>query len=208
MKNQKNNVKLLLIIISIVLLVITLYVITNTYALFFSEAKGTLQANLAKWEIEINQTDISNNKTKEFTIDTINISKNDFTEDNHIAPGGTGYFDIVINVKDTDVSVRYDLSINTESLNQNNKIKINSIGVLEKNNTFIETGNYSYTSIIPLENIKNGNNVNTIRITFEWKNDETNNEADTIMGTKPNYAIKLPVVLNVSQYLGEEITTN
>lgn len=208
MKNKKNNVKLLLIIISLVMLVITLYVITNTYALFFSEAKGTMQANLAKWEIEINKTDISNNKTKEFIIDTINISKNNFTEDNHIAPGGTGYFDIVINLKDTDVSVRYDLSINTESLKENSKIKINSIELLEKTNTFIQTGDYCYTSVIPLENIKNGNNVNTIRITFEWENDETNNEADTNIGTKPNYAIKLPVILNVSQYLGEEITTN
>ena len=64
----------------------------------------------------------------------------------------------------------------------------------------------TYTGIIPLEKIKEGN-TNEITVEVEWKENEDNNEQDLALGSIWNAEYQIPITVYVSQYLGEEINT-
>lgn len=201
---DRKKSKKILLILSIIMMIITIGQIANVYALFYSEAKGTAQEKLGKWYITVNNTDISSGITQPFTINQFNIIPNTHTKTGKFAPSMQGDFEIIINPNDTEVSVRYDLEIDKSALD-GNKISIVSVQEIGENNTLVETQENVFTGIISLNEIRN-DITNTIKITFNWENDETNNDKDTQLGTEANSKIKIPIILTVSQYLGETIT--
>lgn len=203
MKEHKKKLKKILIIISLICLIITIYQVVSVYAVFYSELSGTLNANLAKWNIIVNETDIVKTTTEEFVIDTLSTTENVHTNDGKFAPGATGSFEITIKPMDTQVSVRYDISINQSNI-ENQKIMLFSVEEIDKGNTLVKTGENTYTGIIPLEDITE-EYTNNIKITFVWENDETNNEQDSILGTTPDLKVQIPVTVVVTQHMGEEI---
>ena len=115
-----------------------------------------------------------------------------------------GSFDIEINVNDTDVSVRYDITLNKENLTNKN-LKIKSVQETKGSNTLVQTGENTYTAVIPLTEIQKGNTTNRITIEVEWDDDGTNDEQDTQLGSIYNSKLEIPITIHVSQYLGEQI---
>lgn len=115
-----------------------------------------------------------------------------------------GSFDIEINVQDTDVSVRYDVTLNQENLTNKN-LSIKSVKETQVSNTLYQTGENTYTAIIPLSEIQKGNTVNKITVEVEWKDDGTNDEQDTQIGSVYDAKLQIPITIHVSQYLGEQI---
>ncbi|MDO5555533.1 MAG: hypothetical protein Q4G09_02445 [Clostridia bacterium] len=198
---KKNNVKIFLLLLTIIMIAFTIYKIATSYALFYSQLYGTATLNLGRWNVSVNATDISNGITQEFIIDDLNIIQNTATRAGKFAPGMTGSFEIVIDTENTDVSVRYDLTIDTVNL-QNTQITIESVEETEVDNTLIQTSPNTYTGIIRLGE----NSSNTINIIFEWTNDEENNQQDTELGTSNNLNIQIPITLTATQYLNETIT--
>lgn len=200
-RNNKN-IKKVLILLSLMMCVFTIYEIVRTYAVFYSEVSGVGQMNIAKWNIEVNGTDITTGTTTEFIIDQFSFDENVNVKEGKLAPGTRGSFYILIKPKDTQVSVRYDISIDKFDIT-NNKIKLVSI---EKENAEIltMTDENTYTGIIDLVDIKNDYSEN-IKIIFEWENSESNNIADTEIGKTINSKLQVPVTVHLSQYLGESI---
>ena len=189
--------------VTIICIVLTIYLILSTYAIFESNVTGEIEVQKAKWIIHINNTDITNNTNKNFVIDNVEIQNSDRVEDGNIAPGLNGKFNIVIDPKDTDVSVRYDITFDLSSI-EDTKIRINSIDEIEVGNTFIKTGENTYTGVISLDEIKQGI-INDIQVEFSWEEDETTKKKDTEIGSIPDNKISIPVSIKVTQYLGEEI---
>lgn len=203
-KKHKKFKKIYLLYICIILVLI--YCIIQIYAVFQSEVGGTVNFDNGVWRIKVNNTDISKESNKTFTVGKIEIQDNEHVKQGNLAPGSVGTFDISIDPEETDVSVRYDVSLNQENLTNKN-IAIKSITETEEGETLIKTGENTYTGIIPLEKIKQGVE-NNIKVEIEWKDDETNNEQDLETGSQSeNYKLEIPVVVHVSQYLGEEIVT-
>lgn len=120
-----------------------------------------------------------------------------------IAPSVVGNFNIIINPKNTNVSVKYEIKLDSTQLT-NKQIGITAIKETEQNNELIQTDESTYVGIMPLSQIKAGK-VNNIQVTVTWNNAETNNEADTIIGTANNTNVSIPIEVTASQYLGEEI---
>ena len=201
---RKKITKIVLPLLTIIAFAISIYYIVTVYAVFYSEATGTVESDLAKWNIFINGTNISSGVTEEFTMSVFNVENNANIETGKIAPGLRGNFIISINPVDTEVSVRYDISIDTSYL-EDKKITLVSVEETGTSNTITKTGENTYTGVMLRKNIKN-NYKNDIKITFYWKNDEANNEQDTSIGTTFNSKLQVPVVVNVIQYLGEEIS--
>lgn len=197
---KKNSVIGLILIACI--LTITL-VILNVYAIFESKVHGKIEVQNAKWIIHINNTDITTGTNKEFIIDKFNIENNNRTQEGKIAPGLGGNFNIVIDPKETDVSVRYDITFDLSEL-EGTGIQINSITETEVGNSFIRTDENTYTGIINLNDIKRGI-IHNINVDFNWEENDKTNEKDTMLGSIPNNKILIPVSVNVSQYIGEEI---
>lgn len=199
MKKRSN-----IVLIVIIGLLLTIYCIINTFAIFESNVNGEIEVQNGKWIIHINNTDITSGENKNFVIDKIDVGGNNRTEEGKLAPGLSGKFNIVIDPTGTDVSVRYDIEFDLSKL-EGTKIQIKSIQATEQGNTFIKTGENTYTGMIPLSDIQSGVTHN-IAVEFEWQEDETTDEEDSKMGSIPDNKISLPVSVKVSQYLGEEIT--
>lgn len=197
------NIKKFLILLTMIMMCFTIYKIVSTYALFESNVTKSVKAEVGKWKIKINSADVTNSTTKNFTMNTFNISKSQYTKENKIAPGMSGSFEIEIEPQNTQVSIRYDITIDSKQLT-NQSIKLN--GVLEKNNNseIIKTAENTYTGVIPLEKI-NEEYMEVIEISFSWDNIEENNEEDSKIGTLYNSNLEIPISVHLSQYLGENI---
>ena len=120
-----------------------------------------------------------------------------------IAPSVVGNFNIIINPQNTNVSVKYEIKLDSTQLT-NKEIRISAIKETEQNNELIKTDESTYVGIMPLSQIKAGK-VNNIQVTLTWNNAETNNEEDTIIGTSNNTNVSIPIEVTASQYLGEKI---
>lgn len=197
---MKKNFLYIMCIFSIC---ITICVVSKTYSRYAEHAEGVVESHTGNWSIKLNNTDITKGNTYDFAIDNITILGNDNVLSGKIAPGLSGYFDINIDPSNTDVSVRYDITIDTELL-KNSKIKIENI-YETGGNTLIQTGESTYTGIILLSDIKQ-NKQNTIRIEVTWENNNEEYEDDLEYAKSVNNILEIPMSVSVKQYIGEEIT--
>ena len=196
---MKRNILLGLCIISIC---ITIFSFVITYARYSEEAKGEFESTVGKWNIKLNNVDITQSNVFNFLIEDIIVFGNNNVAPGKMAPGLLGYFDINIDAEDTDVSVKYDITINEDEL-ENSEIKIVNVYELS-DNELIKTNKSTYTGIMLLEDIQE-NKSNTIRIELEWSSEDETLQEDLDFANSVNNVLKLPITVNVIQYTGEEI---
>lgn len=164
--------------LAICALILCITQIQQTYAKYLDTKEGDTDFTIAKWKILVNQQDITEASTMSSLITPVYI-ENEHIKEGVIAPGREGYFDLVIDSSNTEVSFRYDISVTSS---ENSSV-----------NDLIITG-YSLndSEIIPvsdqLNNLSNviyytdTNKENKIRIYFKWRDgtgENMNNEADT-----------------------------
>lgn len=199
---NKNAIKFFTLICLIIVLLIV-YGIVRIYALFHSELNSKVQLKNGTWNIVVNNVDITKGKDISFQIDNVEIDENSHVKPGSLAPGLIGNFKISIDPKDTDVSVKYEISLNQEELTNKNLI-IKSITETENKNELIKIDKNTYAGIISLEKIKAGNK-NEITVEIEWLDTLENSDQDLNIGTKWDFQYKIPITLHVCQYLGEEL---
>lgn len=166
------------LVLAICALILCITQIQQTYAKYLDTKEGDTDFTIAKWKILVNQQDITEASTMSSLITPVYI-ENEHIKEGVIAPGREGYFDLVIDSTNTEVSFRYDISVTSS---ENSSV-----------NDLIITG-YSLndSEIIPvsdqLNNLSNviyytdTNKENKIRIYFKWRDgtgENMNNEADT-----------------------------
>lgn len=164
---------------------VTLGFMSNTYSRYIADANGNIKIGFAKWQIKVNNNDITDSSVSSINIIPI-INENDNVAENTVAPTSSGYFDIVIDPSNVDVSFNYSISIKLlnenmpdliiseyaiidETNNSNDKMPLVD-GII--NDSFTYTENSSYSPF-------------TIRVWFEWyegNNENMNDEADTEIG--------------------------
>src|SRR5574344_1664270 len=150
--------------------------IQDTYAKYRSAATATGNFTIAKWGFKVNSQDIIANADFSNTINPV-INSNSNVKANVIAPTSTGYFDIVIDSSDVDVSY-------TETLTFTNG----------ENNTLTDLVIYGYslngsdmisldgTNTITNNHLLTDSKSNTYRIYIKWldgNNETMNNTQDT-----------------------------
>lgn len=203
MKKNKNII-IFLVLLSMCVIAILVYKIISIYAVFHSNVGAKAEFRNGTWNIDVNGKKITTGVQTDFTIDQITVAEDQHTMPGKISPGLSGNFKIVINPKDTNVSIRYDITLNQDELKSSN-VKISSVE--EKNNgaKLIKTAENEYTGIITLQDIQK-NVIHEIEMNVEWLDDEQNNESDTLLGTnKDKRQFEIPVTFHATQYLGEEI---
>ncbi len=178
--------------IKIILLMLTLTVcmgfMSTTYSRYVASAKSDINAQFSKWQILVNNFDITNRKESSVDITPV-IEDNTHVASNTFAPTSKGYFDIEINPTNVDVSFLYniDLNIDNESMPD---ILINKYAILPDNYvegdnldlTIIEDGSITNTLLYDNNAESFTFNTFTIRIFFEWYEGEgefMDDEADT-----------------------------
>lgn len=185
----------------LLLVVFVIIEIGDTYALFEKEANTTVENDLAQWVIKINSETMGLN-VSEFPIENITWNNSSNVVSGKVAPGIGGYFDIVIDPTDTQVSVRYDITFDFTLITNDMFVVTDIFEVVDDG--LVETAEDVYTGIISLEDI-NDEKIHIVRVSLDWLNDEDNNASDSLLGKVRNNRISIPIEVNVSQYLGEEI---
>lgn len=176
--------------------------IANSYGLFETRSEANVEQSLAKWVIKINDNMATGN-TQSFIIDEFNYDSNGYISDDRLAPGGNCYFDLVLDATDTNVSVKYVIDFDFSELENYSFIQTNVANM--NGNTIIRSGKNQYTGLIDVNEITT-KGINTIRVELLWPNNDNNNEKDSELGLTENLKISIPISINFSQYLGEEIT--
>lgn len=200
---MNKNVKKVLFLLIICIFILLIYKIIDIYAVFHSEMDAYVKLENGIWNITVNGEKITTGVETEFTIDEITATQDIHVKPGRLAPGLSGSFEIAINPENTDVSVRYDITLNQEKL-ENSNVKIKSIEEIEKNYPLIKTSENTYTGIISLDDIKKGV-IHKIKMEVEWVDDEKYNENDTKLGSSSIRQFQIPIKVHAIQYLGEEI---
>ncbi len=176
--------KILLIISSLAL---TLSLMSNTYSRYVADVDSNIDLLFAKWQILVNENDITNNTTTSINITPV-MEENVNVAENTVAPSSKGYFDIDIDPSNAGVSFDYSINLNIEDENMPD-LMISKYAVLDKdynegdqittttilNNTINGTVDYNATAHEPF----------TVRVFFEWYegvDEKMDDEADTNIG--------------------------
>lgn len=189
----------ILIVLSFLFLIV--FGSAYTFGLFHSEVNGDVNLDVAKWNIEVNDTNISNGITDQFTINDI-VYENEVVGnvvDNKFAPGVKGTYTLEIDPTDTSVSIKYEIIVEDEKF-KNENIKITSLTL--EDGELIQKDENTYVGVILLSK----KTVHTIKINLEWINEEKNNAVDSAIGTRENPDLEIPVTVIITQYLGEDLT--
>ena len=179
------------IIISMLLVVITLYNIASSYAKYVTQASGNMEKQAGAWVIKLNNKDIS-------------ILNNEYVVDGKIAPNSVGYFDISIDPAGTTTAVRFDVTLDLSDFETVDAIHFESACLIvngeENPSGMTRTAQNTYTGIIPLSDVKQ-NIVTTARLYIKWEDGEN----DIDLGLIRDNQLDLPIEVDISQYMGEEL---
>ena len=179
------------IILILLILSVTLSFMSHTYSRYVVDTTSNIEVSFAKWQVLVNETDITDGTTTNLEITpTIEASNN--VKENTIAPSSKGYFDIVVNP--TNIEVSFDYKVTLKLLNENmpdiliSKYAIVSDTYKEGDTvTTTDITNNEITGTLTYDN-KTENFIFkpfTIRVYFEWfegTNELMNDETDTTIG--------------------------
>ena len=199
---MKNKFHLLLWLSVFILLSITIIVFSDTLALFETDSSGVVNSDIGKWIIKINNETITETVNETINVDNFRYSSNQHVQNGYIAPGGSAYFDLVVDATDCDVAVLYDISFDLESTNYDENITFEIENL--SGGSIVRTDEYVYSGIISLAAIENDETY-TIRVTIFWDDFEEYNESDTELGGVEDSLITIPIIFHAQQYLGETL---
>ena len=169
----KKKIVFFIALISLFYLVTT---VENTYAKYISSATAEADMTIARWNILVNSQDILNNSNFTNTISPV-FAGTQYINSGVLAPTSTGYFDIIINGNNTDISFQYTMNLNLSSTNTITDLKITSYT--------IDGATYTFDGSPITETIafNSGDKTRDIRIFVEWVDgtptESMNNSQDT-----------------------------
>lgn len=170
--------------------------IQSTYAKYLSSADADTNITIARWNILVNNQDISQNSNFSEVLEPT-FTGNENIKEGVIAPTATGYFDITLDGSTTDVSFSYDISLSEADDNTVTDLKI----------TKYEIDGHSYTYNGPISGnilLNDQNRALTVRVYVEWvdqTDDETMTNVDDTTAANSGVA-KFKVNVNVIQLRG------
>ena len=178
-----NKLKLLIVCFMLIILV---SLMSNTFSKYVSSADGDLNVSFAKWQILVNNLDISDAANSEILFVPV-IDSNNEVEENSVAPSSSGYFDIAIDPSNVALSFNYNISFSIEN-DDIPDLMISEYAILPVDDSPIEKISLD-NNIIEKDMIYDPENPFkpfTIRLFFKWyegENELMDDLADTEIGT-------------------------
>lgn len=178
-----NKLKLLIVCFMLIILV---SLMSNTFSKYVSSADGDLNVSFAKWQILVNNLDISEAANSEILFVPV-IDSNNEVEENSVAPSSSGYFDIAIDPSNVALSFNYNITFSIEN-DDIPDLMISEYAILPVDDSPIEKISLD-SNIIEKDMIYDPENPFkpfTIRLFFKWyegENELMDDLADTEIGT-------------------------
>lgn len=145
------NNKYIMLALSLMAIYITLCLGTDTYAKYISTATSTTSTSIARWKILVNNDDVTLGSSSTSLITPV-FPGNSNIKNDVLAPNAEGYFDLVIDASNVDVSFKYTISV---SVNQNsavNELIATKYIINGGNDNLFEEGSQSFTRNVLFEN--------------------------------------------------------
>lgn len=201
-KNIRN-----VIIFSIIVVCFVVFIAFCTYSLFESVVSKSIDSDIAKWNIEVNNAMITsgNALNNTFNIGGINWQNGGHVKPGKAAPGSVGSFTIEVDPTDTQVSFTYQIEIDTSGLN-NDYFEIQSVSE-RNNNEFYRIDENTYVGIARLSDNSLGTKY-YIDIAVAWVNNDNNNANDYEIGKNATEGVYIPINIELNQYFGTEVFVN
>lgn len=212
---MKLRLKILFILVT---LAITVSLMSSTYSRYVADTTGNLEGQFANWKILVNENDITNGNSSSIQLTPV-IYNNDNVASNKIAPSSKGYFDIVVDASNVEVSFDYEVTL--DILNENiPDLLISEYSILNNNvnedDDTVERISVVDNKIVGTLKYKNPATSSddvfmfepfTIRVFFEWYDGETatmSDEMDTLIGTSENEVLQIQANIKFVQNISGE----
>lgn len=180
------------IFVALLSLFYSITLIQTTYAKYVSSAEANSNINIARWSITVNNQDVIQNSNFTNSLSPV-FANNQYIKENVIAPTSEGYFDIIIDGTNADVSFKYTITLNPSNNNTIKDLKIVKYT--------IDNIDYTYSdNITDIINYNDENKTKSIRVFFMWDDDENtqemNNNEDTIatVNGNANYRVNINLI--------------
>lgn len=180
------------IFVALLSLFYSITLIQTTYAKYVSSAEANSNINIARWSITVNNQDVIQNSNFTNSLSPV-FANNQYIKENVIAPTSEGYFDIIIDGTNADVSFKYTITLNPSNNNTIKDLKIVKYT--------IDNIDYTYSdNITDIINYNDENKTKCIRVFFMWDDDENtqemNNNEDTIatVNGNANYRVNINLI--------------
>lgn len=179
-----------------------IYLYQSSLAKYRKRILVNSNAQIAKWDIILNDENITNKSTLISPITPI-FTGTDTVADSKIAPGSIGYFDLIIKASDVDVDFKYEITLNNDTIEENNVLDLRTTGYTlnpTETNTIITP--YSNTNNTITGDITHNTEITTIRIYFEWYDGEDNimdNTQDTDVAIDQNSQAIIDLAIKFEQ---------
>ena len=151
----------------IYLLIVVIFVFSNSWARYISDADLSFGVGIANWSIKVNNVQITQDTQKIYDKIDIEIVEND-AQDGMIKSGQSGYFDITINPEYAEVSLDYSIEVDTSDLPSQIELVGYSINDFSTRNPMPENnlldGNILLAGKINLTNL----DTKVYRIYWQW----------------------------------------
>lgn len=205
---MSKKFKLLALLIS---LSITMCIMSNTYSKYAADTTGNIEVSLAKWQILVNTTDITDGVDRTLTV-TPTIETNSNVAANKIAPASTGYFDIEVDPSNVEVSFNYRITLSAANQNMPD-IKMTKYAILDEDYTpgdLITKNNITNNQITGTQNYAAGGfDPFTVRVYFEWiegNNETMDDDDDTAVGHAATNTLTDSIEMTASIHFEQKIS--
>lgn len=154
--------------------------VQSTYAKYVSGLDANTNLAIARWKIMLNDVDITTESDFTGEITPV-LNGSNYVAEGVIAPAASGYFDVVIDGSDTDVSFQYTITTSLADDNTVTDLRVTSYQI---------GSNPAVAYVDSVSNIINSgdaNKSNTIRFFIDWYDstgETMDNEADTVASSE------------------------
>ena len=191
-----NKKQIIIGSVVLVVLIISFFVVQDTLAKYRKKVDENISLGLARWDIKLNNESIAGKESITSDVTPI-FEESDYVAENVIAPGITGYYDIVIDATEVDVSFSYKLTSIVNEVEKYPDIVAYGYTIDPDNNE--EISNYEETGIEGT--IAHNTEETKIRVYIKWQDDEGNamdNAEDTALAISKS-SIEMHSTFNFTQ---------
>ncbi len=156
--------KYILLILSFISLYVTICLANETYAKYISAATSTSSTSIARWKILVNEEDITIGATSTSLI-TPQFPGSDNISANVIAPNAEGYFDLILDASNVDVSFNYTISIAPNENSPVTELVATKYQINGEDEIDFEEGSNSIEGTV---NLNDENKTVNLRVYIKW----------------------------------------
>lgn len=106
--------KYVMLVLTIMSLLITMCMVNETYAKYVTSTNATTSTSIARWKILVNNDDITLGTTSDNLISPVFPGTDDIAP-NVLAPNTEGYFDLILDGSNVDVTFSYTITISNNT---------------------------------------------------------------------------------------------